>query len=151
MDYQQYEFTRTIRFNLSGDDKRALMLDLLDDTQEGMLAAFQETYKNLLFAFQEAILRADGSGNLRVGRLEIKKSWLRQYAREYFYALSEDERRCKNKFQAKLFDRVLSDWLERNNELLQRLNNILSLPQESKTGASDLSLLVRQLKGAEYF
>jgi hypothetical protein len=152
MNYQEYEFTRTIRFTLTGENKDVLVKDLSNNDRKEVFSDFQRTYDNLLSVFKEAVFYKSDDNKLKVkSRLEIKKSWLRRYARGDFYAIDERKRQGKSKFQAMLFERVLNEWLERNRELWKKINKMLILPQESQAKKSDLSLLLRQLKSAEYF
>ena len=148
----QYEYTRTIRFNLSGE-KVSYMIDVdaarsLEETLANLLIA----YRDLLGVFKKAIFYEDKEGVLRVkSRLEIKKSWLRQYARKAFYSLPEVIRGRGSKFPAKDFEGNFLDWLQRSRDIYMDLTDVVSRPENDKIKRSDISTYIRLLKTSEYF
>ena len=59
MNYPKYEFTRTIRFALSGQDENKLRPNIDGIDQKQIQDDFLRAYVDLLMAFREAVFDKD--------------------------------------------------------------------------------------------
>jgi len=149
----QYEFTRTIRFNLKSKDIAQFKKFFPEEETDfqGLFDSFQIKFADLLAQFKKAVFYPKNGDSLMVkNSLEIKKIWLRQYAREEFYNINERQR-THNKFLASLFQKNLVDWFEKNKKLFERLKTINQLPQDCQLKRSELLALLKEINSADNF
>lgn len=88
MTIPKYEYTRTIRQNLAGNNvndlKKFTYLD--DESSEDVLNNFLDKYKDLISCFEKTFFYKDSEGYPRISKnIQIKKDWARNFARETFY------------------------------------------------------------------
>ena len=147
----QYEFTKTIRFTLNGENTTFLLDKDINWQKTLNFNDFQISFNDLLNQFKKTVFYINNNGKLVVkNSLEIKKSWLRQYARDEFYKFNENQRKY-NKFPAKLFQPIFNDWFKRNKSLLRQFEKINQMPQESQIKRSEILTLLQEIKIADNF
>ena len=151
MENLKYEYTRTIRFSLAGKELSELKPKPLTINKESALAEFYSDYGELLRNFEEALFYRN-NGNIKIkNRIEIKKFWLRRYARDTFYQLPERDRdKGRGKFPVGLFANDFENWLKNNKTIYQKISEIRFGPKENKTKESDFRYLLRILQGDDY-
>lgn len=150
----QYEYTRAIKFRLGEGNILFSNHSVGEDIASNVFNDFKISYFNLLDTFKRAVFtKGEKESVLRVNpRLEVKYPWLRQYAREEFYALNPNHKFLKKYtiVEARFLKDIFSHWFERNNILKKEIDEVFSRPQENKAKRSDIALLIRRLYGADY-
>jgi predicted RNA-binding Zn-ribbon protein involved in translation (DUF1610 family) len=149
----KYEYTRSIRFNLKDIGKNSLkvLIDFKNEDREEALKNFLVMYKDLIRSYELALFleKADsrGEGCLKIKtKVEIKKSWLRQFARETFYLLKVKNQDTYNKDFAENYGKDLLRWFDENKEILAKLDKFVNSSLENKTSRSEISMLIRRIQ-----
>jgi hypothetical protein len=149
----KYEFTRTIRFNLAGNDTSGLHPAKTNESTEVTLQKFTAAYAQMLEEFEHAILYTKNDENVIKSKLQIKKTWLRQHARQEYYNLSESVRNNSKLTpnDALFLQNTMQQWLKNNKELVELISGTLGQPRYNQSRLSEIASYLRQLKSREGF
>ena len=151
---QPYQYTTSIGFRLDGDIDKLLPKKIGNEAEElyKLQTTFLEQYQQLLDIFSDAVFFEGKDGVLRVSKfLQVKYPFLRQHAKEYYYAQKITKRSPKlyTSDQYPFLHDVFLRWHKRNVELYEKLQTLIQLAEHAQQRRADILLFIKKWYSAD--
>ena len=163
---EPYQLTRTIRFKLNPINnamqnevnslQNAQSREAIATELDGLLEQFTEELNNYLFIKPSS--DKSQNKNSEVDRLinpniEIKKYWLKQYTREYYYQQSTDFFKLSSHrvLQVPYLPKVIRKWDRDWNNVRNELRELLNRPLEKQAKRAEFGLIIAEYKKKQMF
>lgn len=138
---EKYEFTRSIRFALKGDIDAFEPKEISDP--EDLYENFLDLYVQLIVQFKESVFIDSDNEKVR-RKLEVNYKWIRNYAREDYNSLNNEDEKNYTIGDARFLEKIFSEWIIANNELLDNFEDIFSRGEEAQVKRADIALFNKQ-------
>lgn len=156
MQNNLYEYTRAVRFNLYGEDRKVFVPNNSSLDLKKTLDDFIQYYEYVLSDFHTAFL-VEVEGEKRVkDKIELKRDFVFHHCGDRFREMEmkptrEYEKNKPKTYRLTDFREDFVEWYQRNQELYIKVEEICSQPLESQSRRSDLAFVVRQINSKENF
>lgn len=151
---KKYEFTRSIRFGLDGQNLEKLNISVSsDENYLEIFDSFQDSYTQMIEFFERAVYQFYASGDRKISPfIEIKYPWIRKHAKsEYYHMVGRANALKKYSIkEAPFLQKKFDEWVDVNKILLKDIQDTSEREAENLAKKSDALLLIKQFLSDEY-
>ncbi len=137
----KYEFTRSICFSLKGDINNLKVEN--SSNEEQLYKEFIRNYNDLILSFKKVVFNDIENQKVRT-KLEVNYKWLRNYAREKYNELNNENIKNYTIQEAGFLKEVFAKVLSENKELYDYFCDRIEQEKNDKEKRADISFGIRQ-------